>query len=358
MAINTPILPARSLPTIVECLFSERHRDGNSLRYLSIQYLRAIAVLSVLVLHSHLLFSVTLAKVPLLSEFGWIGVRLFFVISGFIVAERISKCRSLGDYLNRRLLRVFPLYFVFTIIAVFLAIFTDNFPFVLSKTDSGLPFEPGFPGYLLKSVLIFPQDEWPIFAVGWSLEFELVFYALFGVAYFTVGAKGAWLVILGLAVASLLNLLPGNQIAHPFLFYFFAGCLCRDGYHLFPRTSHLGPSLVFLPSTFLWVAHLYNVLNIGSSGFIVASAISFSALLVLFLRFESRLSRFLGGAKIVLIGDASFSIYLFHWLLFCALSFFTSDIALHPVTAEALRWMIVSGRFSYRSKFTDGSRDL
>jgi exopolysaccharide production protein ExoZ len=324
-------------------LFSGRQKDKKSLKYNSLQYLRAIAVLSVLVLHSHILFPVTLAKVPILSDFGWIGVRLFFVISGFIIAERISTCRSLGDYLTRRVLRVFPLYFTFTMIAVTFALSTDYFPYTLIKTDSGALFDPFLPVYLLKSMFIFPQDEWPIIAVGWSLEFELVFYALFGVAYFTVSSIGARLVILGLATVGLLNLVPGNQIVHPFLFYFLAGCLCRDGYHSFSGTLYLGACFVILPSTFIWLAHLYGGINVGSNGFVVASGVSFSALLVLFLRLEPRLSHFPGGAKIVLIGDASFSIYLVHWLLFCTVHVLMTDITMRPVYAEALRWTIIAG---------------
>jgi len=299
--------------------------------------------MSVLILHSHDLFDAPLTKLPVFSDFGWVGVRLFFVISGFIVADRICKCVNLGDYLTRRFLRVFPLYFVISSFAVLMAVSANKLLFVLPKTDSGLPFEPSWPLYFIKSVLILPQDEWPLFAVGWSLEFEIIFYALFGLAYFSFGALAARLIILGLAIAGLLNILPGNHIAHPFMFYFFAGCLSRDAFHSYRRASYWIALVAFLPATVLWISHLYGIQNIGISGFTIATAISFSSLLILSLGLEPYLGRVASNSRITLIGDASFSIYLCHWLVFRAFRSLTYDIETDLLVMEAIRILIIAG---------------
>ncbi|MDU8946748.1 acyltransferase family protein [Ovoidimarina sediminis] len=248
------------------------------MRYVSLQYLRAVAVISVLVLHSQDLFAAPLATLPLLSEFGWIGVCLFFVISGFIVAERISRCASLGDYLTRRFMRVFPLYFLVTLIALLLTLATNQPFLTAAKTDSGMPFDPNWPVYVFKSLFLVPQDDWPLFAVGWSLEFEVVFYAIFGIAYFAAGPVTARVVILCLAMAGLTGLTPGSAIAHPFMLYFFAGCLTRDLFHVARRPAIVLALIVIGPSTWAWMNGLYGWNDIGWANFTVASAIAFSAL--------------------------------------------------------------------------------
>jgi hypothetical protein len=73
-----------------------------TLKYNSIQFLRCVAVIAVLVFHSHWVVSQKLQNIPLLTNYGWIGVSLFFVISGFIISERIAFERSLGRFLFNR----------------------------------------------------------------------------------------------------------------------------------------------------------------------------------------------------------------------------------------------------------------
>ena len=87
------------------------------MKYQSIQLLRAVAALMVVVQHSHIAFTPTeKAKLwwwPVFSDFGWLGVSLFFVISGFIIANVLSRPNfSLVDYFWRRFIRIYPLYWM------------------------------------------------------------------------------------------------------------------------------------------------------------------------------------------------------------------------------------------------------
>ncbi|MEM8993118.1 MAG: acyltransferase [Pseudomonadota bacterium] len=313
------------------------------MRYASLQYLRAAAVISVLILHSHLLFDAPLLTLPLLSDFGWLGVRLFFVISGFIVADRIGTCSNLADYLIRRVVRVFPLYFLVGSFAAAFAVIAGGHIFLLPRTDSGLPFDPHWPSYLLMSLFMVPQDAWPIFAVGWSLEFEVVFYGLFGLAYFALGPRAAAPIVLAFAVAGLCGVLPGSHVAHPFMLYFFAGCLCREAFRASPDTAYRSALVVLVPATVLWVAHLYGLLDLGNGGFVLASTASFASLLLVSLTWEPVFAGAVWGRWIVRIGDASFSIYLGHWLVFCLLRPLTVELSGQAWILEALRWGIVAG---------------
>ena len=45
-----------------------------------------------------------------LAQFGWLGVQLFFIISGFVIALTLSRCATLGEFAIRRYSRLAPLY--------------------------------------------------------------------------------------------------------------------------------------------------------------------------------------------------------------------------------------------------------
>ena len=81
--------------------------------------LRGIAVLLVILVHTveHDGHSVVGAVLDNLGHFGWAGVPLFFVLSGFLITGILLDTRGQPNYLRdfyaRRSLRIFPLYFAF-----------------------------------------------------------------------------------------------------------------------------------------------------------------------------------------------------------------------------------------------------
>lgn len=138
---------------------------------LSIQYLRAIAALMV-VLH-HMRYSQPWLFNPLeeYNSFAW-GVHIFFVISGFImyVAARHEKP---FEFLRRRVIRIIPLYWCVTI-----ALFIYNKKLhIFSATGEEL-------SHVLKSLAFIPHYNsskimWPYLIPGWTLNYEMFFYFIF-----------------------------------------------------------------------------------------------------------------------------------------------------------------------------------
>ena len=60
----------------------------------------------------------------ILAHAGWIGVQLFFVLSGFLITRNLMALRSTKNYFavffGRRVLRIFPLYFGTLIVGLLL----------------------------------------------------------------------------------------------------------------------------------------------------------------------------------------------------------------------------------------------
>lgn len=112
------------------------------------------------------------------------GVDVFFVISGFIIvhASRPLYGRHGGRrrFLAHRVARLVPLYWLVTALYLGLALAT---PSILSGgPERGLPA----PGYVLASFLFWPAlrpdgTPQPLYTLGWTLNCEMFFYALFAV---------------------------------------------------------------------------------------------------------------------------------------------------------------------------------
>src|SRR5262245_57925158 len=134
--------------------------------------LRALSVLAVVWQHSPRPSTFT-ALFPA-SRYGFLGVDLFFEISGFLIVtlllrERAESGRiSLRNFYARRALRIFPLYY--GVLAAFALLF-----FVLRPNGSGAAaFRSELP------VMAFYLSNWvPVsgmFAITWSLAAEEQFY--------------------------------------------------------------------------------------------------------------------------------------------------------------------------------------
>lgn len=142
-------------------------------RFKSIQYLRGIAALMVVFHHARL--PRVWAYNPLAGlELGQSGVDIFFVISGFIMAS-VGRHEEPVEFVKRRLIRILPLYWIATMVMV--------------AIRPGPIVKAGFFGHLVKSLLMIPHS-WgvgptavlPVLIPGWTLNIEILFYAIFALA--------------------------------------------------------------------------------------------------------------------------------------------------------------------------------
>lgn len=187
----------------------------------NVQILRGIAAAMVVLFHAVPWFRFDAATPPLMQQvfhlWGKSGVDLFFVISGFVIMLSQSRAqRDFGAFLRDRALRILPLYWLLT--AAFMALLV-----ALPGSFAGQP-----PVTAERALLSFGMvnwlllREWPILFVGWSLEYEALFYLLFALAglvlplsrvVWVLGAVLALSVALGWLENMVLEFVAGMLIA-------------------------------------------------------------------------------------------------------------------------------------------------
>lgn len=95
---------------------------------------------------------------------GWIGVQVFFVISGFVIAYSAASASSAG-FLRSRILRLAPAAWICATITLAVVVMVRD----TTLADALMRYA--------RSVLFVPVGPW-IDGVYWTLGIEIVFYAL------------------------------------------------------------------------------------------------------------------------------------------------------------------------------------
>ena len=102
------------------------------------------------------------------------GVDIFFVISGFIMlyvsfSNSGDSLLSAGEFVKRRMIRIVPLYWFWCIVLLILV-------------ASGIFAKSHYTSWdVFASFILLPVDN-PLFAIAWTLTYELYFYVIFAVA--------------------------------------------------------------------------------------------------------------------------------------------------------------------------------
>ncbi|EBN1626261.1 acyltransferase, partial [Salmonella enterica] len=167
--------------------------------------LRAIAVLAVIVFHLN----------PNLLPGGFVGVDIFFVISGYLITSIIyndikSNSFSYKGFYNRRIKRILPIFFVVlfaTIIASALVMMPEDFKFMMRSAFSTIIFSSNI--FFSTNVNYFAQDvkEYPLLHT-WSLSTEEQYYFIFPIIIFLLAKLSGFNVkriLVGLSVIALLS---------------------------------------------------------------------------------------------------------------------------------------------------------
>ncbi len=254
-------------------------------------------------------------------HFGTAGVVLFFVISGFVILPSVVRY-SPGQFALRRLVRLYPLFLVLTLLFVAMNAATNLYPNLNNITSivAGLTFLNIFVG----TEQLTPN--------AWSLSFEVMFYALtcLGV-YFIIHRPNR----IGLAIAAAICLV--FLIIFPIACFFLGGIIIRILYDRgiglpvsLARPLELIAALCFVRyASMSWFAYVPADFANPIALKIVASSICYFFLAV---PRTSLTSMCLRSTQALYLGTVSYSLYLVHpytyYLcrrLFDRLGWFTDD---------------------------------
>lgn len=301
---------------------------------LNLQFLRGVAALGVVFFHTDYRLAGDWH-----TEF--FGVSTFFVISGFIMC--LITRENADDFLKRRLVRVVPLYWLCTFAFIFVTFrFAIFEPSTWLELPAGRPDEPLW-AYVSRSLLFLPiEDKYPILNVGWTLNFEIYFYLLFAAALW-INRRFAPLMVAGFLVAvyfadgTVCTTFPCNYYSQDYIQYFIAGIAIYYALGYVARGVPRRPAVwvglgliaICYGSQFVgpwWSAaiepRVYVLVAAAAPMVIVASA----------LIVESA-GCAVTWRPLILIGDASYAIYLTHTILFDMLGV-SSDRWLHLPTPK------------------------
>lgn len=316
-----------------------------------LQYLRGLAALMVVFHHARGFYPLdSMLRTSGWSEVGSRGVDIFFVISGFVMAYSTrnydpssSRTRQAIDFFVKRVIRVVPLYWI--------ALLWDT-KRTIWKGEANLDLAKDFffiPHFNDKGLI------WPHLFQGWTINYEMFFYVLFALSmlvgslrFVALSLVLVALTLIGVIVASLAE---DNNTAVT-IFY----------------TSNLMLEFVMGIWLYLWMRHhpmrlqrstLALLTTAGLFVLAIPSADSFRGLADGLAAVVIVWSTVLWASGTELawlrrLGDASYSIYLFHmaivgmaWSLFRSLGLITSTgvniplvTALYVVLATTLGFAV------------------
>lgn len=268
----------------------------------TLQLLRGIAAIAIVFFHG--LIGTDIYK---FVKYGNMGVHLFFVLSGFIIVYihyfDIGDRAKIKPFVVKRFLRIFPLYWMTTLIYIVLVIpFGHRFSFE----------------YILKSILLLPQQNMPIVGAAWTLEYEIFFYFLFCLLIFhrkmLYPVFAIWFISIVMFLISPLreNSLIINTVFNPINLEFLLGC----GAALLVRKKKI--RVGWVPKTAVLIGLLGITLSltlsyIGLQGIPKVLLWGVPCAVLIFGLVELELNQKVNVPKIfVYLGDASYSIYLTH----------------------------------------------
>lgn len=294
--------------------------SNNNARLDSIQALRGIAALMVVFFHLKEPSGIDgYSIISRLFVHGEIGVDIFFVISGFIMvlSTNAIECnyKSGYDFFIRRFFRIWPLYVITAFAWRFFNLEKGWIPNVINSD-------------FLKSLFFLPtQSGTPSYAVGWTLDIEIVFYLIFAISIFFKNYR--WIFLL--ATAILICLAQAHRehvfgfltnygdfpvkisyrILNPHFLEFYVGILLGILYPIIKKInrSFAIPLIAVFTTFFIWQYSSEFKAQAGFYGWGIGCSALFIATVLYGEHFKT-------PRVLVWLGSISYSLYLLHVVSF------------------------------------------
>lgn len=291
---------------------------------ISVQALRALAAWTVVCHHFMQIFFDFHARGPIGQMFidkGAVGVDIFFVISGLVIfLSTEGKSLPPARFLLYRLIRIVPAYWLYTVLMALVVVFAR--PVLPDQTVDWSHF--------LMSLLFIPSENpggygiYPTLNVGWTLNYEMLFYVLFAWALlFRLQVRLLIVAALLFAVCRAwtdwgwISEFYRSDIVYEFLLGIAIGMIYRRGW----IKPGLSLPLLGIALALLAIYHVQPQPRFLAWG--VPSAILVTCCMALERYFENK-------RLLKLLGDCSYSVYLMHVLVLSAGGFIAQRYGVNP----------------------------
>jgi len=303
-----------------------------------VQYLRACAALAVVFFHAA-------EKTGHHFSIGAAGVDVFFVISGFIMWVISDRGRPTpGRFLLERALRVVPAYWLATAVMIAGAVLGlfPNLVITLQHVFASLFFIPA------RS----PSNGelWPVLVQGWTLNYEMFFYTVFALSLFLKHNVRLVAVALVFAMLVLVGALSDFEdpffltYTRPIILEFVIGMVIGE---VWLKGRMPGPNMGY--ALIAIAISGFSVLQIFKLPFSEFSCGPLAAMLVTGTLSLEAAGRVRPLRVPAFLGDASYSIYLWHAFAISVIAKAAATIALAPgvVFVMAVSGGVVVGSLAY-----------
>jgi exopolysaccharide production protein ExoZ len=297
----------------------------------SIQYLRALAALAVVVFHAA-------TRTDLSFTVGQAGVDLFFVISGFLMVSITGPTTQPLSFMRDRIVRIVPLYWLATTLLIVVAL---------------LGFAPKLSleiDYIVKSYFFVPaympnsSEIWPVLVPGWTLNYEIFFYVLFASIILIFKNKYRFIALavilsffVGIGMIFQLKSAIFATYTNPILLDFVFGALVATiSQRIIKLPQYLGHILIAVSFAMLTT---FEAIFPSSSRFLKYGAPA-AILLIGVLMLDMQMPTSIALRAFKFLGDASYSIYLWHPLAISLTTKIAKNFAL-TATFEILLGLVV-----------------
>jgi peptidoglycan/LPS O-acetylase OafA/YrhL len=285
-----------------------------------IQIARALAALSIVYFHSWVAlqhYSTGVHTISVLQKYGHYSINLFFAISGYVICFVLSKPTfDLKGFAIKRALRLYPLYWL--CLAVFAYTVYIRGPSPKETTE-----------YILYSATLLPTHDMPYYDVAWSLQHEIFFYFMAALIVPRFGLKVLVAVLAcSAALATYLNLPVHSLPISHFHLDFMMGVLAymlRNSAKKYDARIFSAIGLAFMFFGFWLPVELSFPL---AWFFLLYGLSAFDASRAPWLR------------PLVTLGDASYSLYMIHAIVF--LFAYRYIYGLPGWTAEPVRFLLIA----------------
>ncbi len=284
-------------------------------RYQHIDSIRGIAALLVVWMHVSEVFRLFLMEelsdywmytVAETLDFGRIGVVAFFAVSGFVIPSSFSGQGRAGlkVFVIKRFFRIYPVFWLSIPLAIYSGWYLWDRDISASQILANVTMLPLFLG------------EVPFEGLYWTLQIELIFYLLCALLF--ISGLLTTCSIAMLAPALYLSFFTTGDQNYLFLSIMFWGALFR-AWH---ETQNWHPfyyiSLISIPTAIIVVYPIYKLYALQPFGPIEPIWIKFLASHALGLALFIGLSTVLKIKQrpFAFLGEISYSIYLFHPVIF------------------------------------------